>query len=87
MNPPDQSPLSSIESVTEWLGMLKVGDVAVGQQRLATLGEQPQLQQIACDKMAGYNNAEIAERLACSVRSVERHLNLIRKLWTSDQSS
>ena len=56
-------------------------------QRLATLGEQPQLQQIACDKMAGYTNTEIAERLGCSVRSVERQLNLIRKLWTSDQSS
>ncbi len=30
MNPPDQSPLSSTESVTEWLGMLKAGDDAVG---------------------------------------------------------
>ena len=56
-------------------------------QRLATLGEQPQLQQIACDKMAGYTNAEIAERLDCSLRSVERQLNLIRKIWTSEQSS
>ena len=56
-------------------------------QRLATLGDQPQLQQIACDKMAGYTNTEIAERLECSVRSVERQLNLIRKIWTSDQSS
>ena len=51
-------------------------------QRLAALGEQPQLQQIACDKMAGYTNAEIAQRLECSVRSVERQLNLIRKIWT-----
>ena len=56
-------------------------------QRLAMLGEQPQLKQIACDKMAGYTNTEIAQRLGCSVRSVERQLNLIRKLWTSDQSS
>ncbi len=53
-------------------------------QRLATLGGQPQLRQIACDKMAGYTNSEIAQRLRCSVRSVERQLNLIRKLWTSD---
>ncbi len=51
-------------------------------QRLAELGEQSELQQIACDRMAGYTNVEIAQRLGCSVRSVERQLNLIRKIWT-----
>ena len=56
-------------------------------QRLATLSDQTQLQQIACDKLAGYTNKEIAQRLDCSVRSVERQVNLIRSIWTSDPSS
>ena len=53
-------------------------------QRLAALGGRSELQQIACDRMAGFTNAEIAQRLGCSVRSVERQLNLIRKIWTQD---
>ena len=32
-------------------------------------------------KMDGFTNEEIAERLGCATRTVERKLNLIRKLW------
>ena len=78
--PPGLGQVAGAEPTPEFAAQL-VEDFA---QRLATLGEQPQLQQIACDKLAGYTNIEIAERLGCSVRSVERQLNLIRKLWTSD---
>ncbi len=54
-------------------------DLAV---RLAMLDEDPKLRQIAYDKMGGFTNSEIAQRMDCSVRSVERQLSLIRKIWT-----
>lgn len=58
-------------------------DLAV---RLAMLDEDPQLRQIAYDKMGGFTNSEIAQRLHCSVRSVERQLSLIRKIWIEVES-
>lgn len=39
------------------------------------------LQQIALAKMEDYTNQEIADRLECSVSTVERSLRLIRKIW------
>ena len=39
------------------------------------------LRQIAMDKLAGYTNAEIAERSACAPRTVERRLASIRECW------
>lgn len=53
-------------------------------QRLAMLLHDPHLVQIARDKLAGYSNAEIAERLQISVRTVERNLSRIRQLWSTD---
>ncbi len=47
---------------------------------LDRLGD-PQLQAIALWKVEGYTNAEIAGRLGCVVRSVERKLHRIRLLW------
>ncbi len=47
---------------------------------------RPHLQAIAVAKMEGYTNAEIARRLGCSVRTVERGLNLIRKKWEADEA-
>ncbi len=35
-------------------------------------------------KMEGYTNDEIAERLSCAVRTVERKLQAIRRLWADD---
>jgi hypothetical protein len=32
-------------------------------------------------KLEGYTNREIAEAIECSVRGVERKLNLIQKRW------
>ena len=37
--------------------------------------------QIALLKLDGYNNAEVAERLDCGLRTVERRLELIRRIW------
>lgn len=35
-------------------------------------------------KLEGYTNEEIAEKLTCSPRTVERKLNTIRKSWSQD---
>jgi DNA-directed RNA polymerase specialized sigma24 family protein len=34
--------------------------------------------------MEGYTNAEIAPRLGCCLSTVERRLQLIRRLWTEE---
>ena len=41
-----------------------------------------ELRNVALWRMAGYSNAEIAEKAGCVVRTIERKLNLIRKIWT-----
>jgi DNA-directed RNA polymerase specialized sigma24 family protein len=52
--------------------------------RLASLQHDPDLIQIARDKLSGYSNAEIASRLGSSLRSVERNLSRIRQIWNQD---
>ena len=41
----------------------------------------PDLKSLASAKLEGYTNGEIAQRLGCSLRTVERRLHLIRKKW------
>jgi DNA-directed RNA polymerase specialized sigma24 family protein len=43
--------------------------------------DKPDLRLVAQWKLEGYTNAEIATRLACAERTVERKLDLIRKTW------
>jgi DNA-directed RNA polymerase specialized sigma24 family protein len=50
---------------------------------LAVLGDAG-LEAVALWKMEGYENAEIAARLGCAPRTVERRLQLIRKLWEKE---
>jgi DNA-directed RNA polymerase specialized sigma24 family protein len=47
---------------------------------LGRLGD-PGLRAIALWKMEGYTNEEIGQKLGCAVATVERRLQLIRKLW------
>ena len=47
---------------------------------LAQLGD-PRLREIALWKVEGHTNADIAARLGCAERSVERKLHRIRLLW------
>ena len=54
-------------------------------ERLMTRLAQPTLQQVAIFKMEGYTNDDIADRLGCSVRTVERRLRLIRKKWQQEE--
>ena len=48
-------------------------------QRLLACLDDPDLVALASAKLEGYTNEEIAERLGCSLRTVERRLHLIRK--------
>lgn len=45
------------------------------------------LRRIALWRLAGYSNAEIAEKLGCVTRTVERKLSLIRMLWARELDS
>jgi RNA polymerase sigma factor (sigma-70 family) len=50
-------------------------------QRLLDLLEEPELRQIALWKVEGYTHEEIATRLDCVPRTVERKVSRIRLLW------
>ncbi len=50
-------------------------------QLLLGLLTQPTLRDIAVWKLQAYTNEEIADRLGCVPRTIERKLRLIRKLW------
>ncbi len=45
-----------------------------------------ELVQLANWKMEGYSNEELAAKIGKSLRTVERKLNLIRKIWTHDET-
>ncbi|MEM7010939.1 MAG: ECF-type sigma factor [Verrucomicrobiota bacterium] len=55
------------------------------QQLLEKLGDDT-LSKIAVWKMEGLQNAEIADRLETTTRTVERKLNLIRQHWADEVS-
>jgi len=52
------------------------------ERRLQSLAD-PELREIALWRLEGYTNGEIAGRLDCTERSVERRLARIRALWES----
>ncbi len=52
------------------------------ERRLAVLADS-ELRQIALWRLEGYTNREIADRLDCTERSVERRMERIRSKWTS----
>jgi DNA-directed RNA polymerase specialized sigma24 family protein len=56
-------------------------EVADELRRLLGVLDDDVLRQIALLRMEGYSNEQIAERLDCGLRSVERKLALIRKAW------
>jgi DNA-directed RNA polymerase specialized sigma24 family protein len=56
------------------------------ERRLRSLNS-PELRSVAVWKMEGYSNAEIAQKLGCAERSVERKLRLIRNRWASEVES
>jgi DNA-directed RNA polymerase specialized sigma24 family protein len=52
------------------------------ERRLGQLSD-PELRQIAIWKMEAHTNEEIARKLGCVLRTVERRLGLIRRIWKS----
>jgi DNA-directed RNA polymerase specialized sigma24 family protein len=50
-------------------------------RRLLERLDDAALQSLALLKMEGYTNGELAVRLGCGQRTIERKLRLIRKLW------
>ncbi|MEL7496531.1 MAG: ECF-type sigma factor [Planctomycetota bacterium] len=55
-------------------------------ERLFAAIDQPDLKEIALLRVEGYNDSEIADRLDCSRRTVQRRLTMIRQLWESQES-
>ena len=53
-------------------------------ERLLGLLTDPVLNTIALRKMEGFTNVEIAAELGVVCRSVERKLNLIRRMWKAE---
>lgn len=53
-------------------------------QHLLDRLEDDALRRIAVSKMEGESNEEIAERLGCGLRTVERKLGVIRSIWLAD---
>jgi DNA-directed RNA polymerase specialized sigma24 family protein len=51
---------------------------------LSQLGD-PDLRKVALWKMEAYSNKEIAAKLGCVLRTVERKLALIRSLWSQEE--
>lgn len=49
--------------------------------------EDAGLQSLALLKMEGYTNDEVAARLGCGLRTVERKLRLIRQIWEQEKES
>jgi DNA-directed RNA polymerase specialized sigma24 family protein len=56
-------------------------------RRLLERLDGPELRRVALCKMEGYSNEEIAARLGCGLRTVERRLRLIRSIWEQERVS
>jgi DNA-directed RNA polymerase specialized sigma24 family protein len=51
-----------------------------------TLGEDS-LREVARLRMEGYSNDEVADKLGCSLRSVARKVELIRRTWLGEEAT
>jgi DNA-directed RNA polymerase specialized sigma24 family protein len=60
----------------------------IAEQYLHLLGrlDDATLRRIAAWKLEGYSNEEIAARLGCGLRTVERKLGVIRTTWRADEA-
>ncbi len=56
------------------------------ERRLVQLDSET-LRTIALLKLEGYSNQDIADRLGCTTRTIERKLELIRALWKPEENS
>ena len=86
-----ESAMASDPTVTEGPAIDQAGD-DLSPEFAAMMAEEchrlfdrlaPDLRELALARMEGYSNEEIAQRLGCSVRTVERRLHLVRTKWQS----
>jgi len=68
---PGQSPVSMVQFATDC-------------QRLFDMLDDDNLRTIALLRIEGHSVDEIAQRVGCAKRSVERRLNLIRQIWQAE---
>jgi DNA-directed RNA polymerase specialized sigma24 family protein len=61
-------------------------EVAEECQRLLQRLPEESLRSVALWKMEGYTNAEIAAKLGCIERTVERKLRMIRRIWGRERA-
>jgi hypothetical protein len=71
---PDSKQLEPSDEV-EWSDLL---------DRLLASIEDPTAKQILLLRLEHYSNSEIADRLQISIRTVQRHLNVIAGLWQTE---
>lgn len=45
------------------------------------------LRQVALMRMEGYTNEEVADRLGCSLRTIARKIELIRRTWSGEEAT
>jgi hypothetical protein len=45
------------------------------------------LRQVAQMRMEGYTNEEVASRLRCSLRTVARKIEIIRRTWVGEETT
>ncbi len=70
------SPSFAMQMSTEFESLMKKLEKA----------DDPDLHRIAVAKMTGESNVEIAKRLGCVRRTVERKIQLIRRIWEKEIS-
>jgi DNA-directed RNA polymerase specialized sigma24 family protein len=61
-------------------------EVAEEQERLLKQLPEESLRSVALWKMEGYTHAEIAAKLGCIERTVERKLRTIRRIWDGERA-
>jgi DNA-directed RNA polymerase specialized sigma24 family protein len=49
--------------------------------------DRKEVKLVALLRVEGYTNEEIAQRLGCTRRSVQRRLNLIRNVWSRENAN
>lgn len=76
----EEFPLDAVRDRTQRSGDDQVASDELIARFLEQLSEAT-LRGIVTLKMHGFTNEEIAEKLGCATRTVERKLNLIRRLW------
>ncbi|MEO1617743.1 MAG: ECF-type sigma factor [Planctomycetota bacterium] len=76
----EEVPLEAVRDRTQRSGDELVASNEAIEYFLEQLSEAT-LRGIVALKMDGFTNEEIAEQLGCATRTVERKLNLIRRLW------